>query len=219
MSNAEITVLLVDDHALVREAVAERLERETDITVVGTAGTADEAIRLAFESKPNIILMDIEMPDMSCFDAVRQITAAQPHTQVVFLSGYVYDSYIEEALAVRARGYLVKREALETVVIAVREVAAGGVFFSDAIQARIVVKSGSAGLASAEQTRASTLTFRETEILRHIARGLAKKQIGNIMNISVKTVDAHVVKVMNKLDIHDRVELSRFAIREGLVEA
>ncbi len=158
------------------------------------------------------------MPDMSCFDAVRRITAVQPQTRIVFLSGFVNDSYIKEALAVRARGYVVKREALETVVVAVRQVAAGGVFFSDEVQARIVVNSGSVGLATAERTRASTLTLRETEILRYIARGLAKKQIGNIMNISVKTVDSHVVKLMNKLDIHDRVELTRFAIRERLVE-
>ncbi len=217
MLNTGIKVLVVDDHALVRGALVECLQRESGIAVVGTAGTAEEAIKLTLEFKPDIILLDINMPGMLCFDAARTITSLAPHTHIVFLSGFLSDSYIEQALAVRARGYIVKRESLDTVVAAVREVAAGGVYFSEEVRARIVVDSRGAKLAGPPRTVGSTLTTREAEILGYIARGLSKKAIANLMHISVKTVDHHAVKLMKKLAIHDRVELTRYAIREGLV--
>ncbi len=218
MLTDEIKLLLVDDHALVRGSLSERLDREPGFSVVGNADTADEAIDKATEFAPDVIVMDIDMPGLSCFDATRKIRSLRPDVHIIFLSGFLSDHYIEQALEVRAQGYLTKREPPETVVAAIREVAAGGAFFSDEVRSRIVVDQHGAKLARGSKSRASILTPRELEIVSYIARGLTKKEIGKIMHISVKTVDRHSVNLMTKLDIHDRVGLTRFAIREGLAE-
>ena len=215
----EVKILLVDDHKLVRDSLGERLEREPGMTVVARAATADEAVRKSVEFQPDVVLMDIDMPGLICFDGVRKIHAIRPETKVVFLSAFIEDRYIEQALEVRANGYLSKGEVPEAVVAAVREVAAGGACFSPEVSSRIVVDARGARLVRESRSRASTLTGREAEILHYIARGLSKKEIAKTMGISVKTVDRHATNLMSKLDIHDRVELARFAIREGLVEA
>ena len=214
-----IKVLLVDDHALVRDALRERLAREPGFVVVGSAGSADEAIEKLTACAPDIVLMDIDMPGLICFDAARKITALRPDTRIIFLSAFLHDRYIEQALEVRASGYLSKSEPPEQVVTAIREVAAGGASFSEEVRSRIIVDAGGARLQRESRSRASTLTTREHEILRYIARGLSKKEIASTMGISVKTVDRHSTNLMTKLDIHDRVELARYAIREGLAEA
>lgn len=217
--NRDVKILVVDDHALVRGALSERLEREPLFSVVCTAGTADEAIEKAIESNPDVVLMDIDMPGLDCFDAARKIMSLQPETRVVFLSALLTDCYIEQALEIKARGYLTKREPPEAVVAAVREVAAGGACFSEEVRRRIVIDSRGARLAKKDTSRVSTLTPRQLEVLRYIARGLSKKAIAEIMHISVKTVDRHSIDLMTKVDIHDRVELARLAIREGLAQA
>ncbi|HUU86015.1 MAG TPA: response regulator transcription factor [Phycisphaerae bacterium] len=216
--NGPTKVFVVDDHALVRGALCERLDREAAISVVGSARTADEAIEQIARTRPDVVLMDIDMPGVSCFDAARQIAADQPATHVIFLSAFFNDHYIEQALAVKAKGYLTKREPPEDVVAAIREVANGGAYFSEEVRSRIVVDARGASLAQRSRSRVSTLTTRELEVLRYVARGMAKKQIARVMHISPKTVDRHSFNLMTKLDIHDRVELSRFAIREGLAE-
>ncbi len=214
-----IRILVADDHALVRGALAERLRREPEFEVVGTAGTADEAIELSMQLQPHIVLMDIDMPGLICFDAARTMTTTSPDVRIIFLSAFIHDWYIEQALAVKARGYITKREPPERVVAAVREVAAGGAFFSDEVRSRLIVDSSGAKLAEESKSRASTLTAREVEVLRYIAKGLSKKEVAQTMHLSVKTIDRHCANLMQKLDIHDRVELARFAIREGLAEA
>ncbi|MBN2562719.1 MAG: response regulator transcription factor [Phycisphaerae bacterium] len=214
----EIKILLVDDHALVRGALAERLQREPRFVVTGTAGTADEAITKTLAGRPDVILMDIDMPGMVSFDAAREITRMWPETRIIFLSAFMHDQYIEEALKVKARGYLTKREPPERVVEAILEVAAGGACFSEEVQSRIVVGSTGARLLTARKSRAATLRPRELETLRYIARGMSKKKIAEQMSISVKTVEHHTMRLMRTLDIHDRVGLALFAIREGLAE-
>jgi DNA-binding NarL/FixJ family response regulator len=217
--NKTISVLLADDHALVRDALANWLRESGDVQVVGEVGSADEALAVAVREKPDIVLMDIDMPGLLAFDAVRTIRARSPKTRIIVLSGFFHDRYIEEALASEASGYITKGETTETVLRAIRTVAAGGAYFSPQVQARIVVDSHGARLSEASKTRASTLTPRELEVLRYIARGLSKKDIAAIMHLSVKTVDNHSTSLMSKLNIHDRVELARYAIREGLAEA
>ena len=214
-----VRIVVADDHALVRGALAERLRREPEFEVVGTAGTADEAIELAMQLQPHVVLMDIDMPGLICFDAARTMMTTSPEVRVIFLSAFIHDWYIEQALAVKARGYITKREPPERVVSAIREVAAGGAFFSDEVRSRLVVDSSGAKLAEESKSRASTLTSREVEVLRYIAKGLSKKEVAQTMHLSVKTIDRHCANLMQKLDIHDRVELARFAIREGLAEA
>ena len=213
-----ISVLLADDHALVREALGNWLREAGDIRVIGEVGSADEALAVAIREKPDIVLLDIDMPGLLAFDAVKTIRTRCPNTRVVVLSGFFHDRYIEDALASEASGYITKSEPAEAVVKAVRIVASGGVYFSPEVQSRIVVDAQGARLANDGSTRASTLTPRELEVLRYIARGLSKKDIAGIMHLSVKTVDNHSTSLMTKLNIHDRVELARYAIREGLAE-
>jgi DNA-binding NarL/FixJ family response regulator len=219
MSTKTITVLLADDHALVRETLASCLREAGDMTVVGEVANADEALAMAVRERPDIVIMDIDMPGLLAFDAVRTIRTRSPKTRVIVLSGFFNDRYIEEALRSEASGYLTKGETPESVVRAIRTVAAGGAYFSPEVQSRIVVDTNGAHLADTGKTRASTLTPRELEVLRYIARGLSKKDIAGIMHLSVKTVDNHSTSLMTKLKIHDRVELTRYAIREGLAEA
>lgn len=213
-----ISVLLADDHALVRESLGNWLRDAGDMRIVGEVGSADEAVAVAVRERPDVVLMDIDMPGLLAFDAVRTIRTRCPNTRIIVLSGFFHDRYIEEALAAEASGYITKGEPADAVVRAVRAVASGGVYFSPEVHARIVVDTHGARLAAEGSTRASTLTPRELEVLRYIARGLSKKDIAGIMHLSVKTVDNHSTSLMTKLNIHDRVELARYAIREGLAE-
>jgi DNA-binding NarL/FixJ family response regulator len=206
-------VLLVDDHELVRSALAGAIEGLEGFVVCAQAGRAEEAIALAVEARPDVLVMDIDMPGMICFDAVARIRARRPELRVIFLSAFFNDRYIEEALRVGAAGYVVKGGPLSVLFDALRAVAAGGDYFSAEVRARI------AGPGRETGTRASTLTERQVEVLRYVARGLSKKEIARTMGLSVKTVEHHCGNVMDKLGIHDRVELARFAIREGLAEA
>lgn len=212
-----ISVLLVDDHALLRETLAERLNREDWLRVVGFACDAEHAIRETIRVQPNIILMDIDMPGLICFDAAQTIKSIQPETGLIFLSAHAHDSYIERALDVGARGYVTKDEPTIKVVAAIREVADGGAYFSPDVQSRLSLGSDGIKLSAATHTRGSVLSLREREVLEYIARGYAKKTIASTMHLSVKTVDRHCTNLMTKLDIHDRVDLTRYAIREGIV--
>lgn len=218
MSAENIKVMLVDDHALVRGALAERLGREAGLFVVGCADDAENALHMAAETRPDVIVMDIDMPGLSCFDAARQISEALPRAALIFLSAFCNDRYIGQALQVRARGYLTKGEPPESLIAAIREVAAGGAYYSPEVQSRIVITGSGVSLASRPVSRASTLTPRELEVLQYLARGLRKKDIAGAMKLSVKTIERHSENLMTKLAIHDRVELTLFAIREGLVK-
>jgi DNA-binding NarL/FixJ family response regulator len=213
-----ISVLIADDHTLVRETLAVWLRTAPDIRIVGEVGSADEAIAEAVKSRPGVVVFDIDMPGLLCFDAARVIRSRLPETRILFLSAFFSDRYIQDALKAEASGYLTKSESPESVVQAIRTVAAGGVYFSPEVQSRIVIDADGVRLGEEPKTRASLLTARELEVLRYIARGLSKKKIAAIMHLSVKTVDNHSASIMNKLDIHDRVSLARFAIREGLAE-
>lgn len=212
-----ISVLLVDDHALVRDALAQWLNAAGGIHVIGVAATAEQAIVEAQRLKPDVVAMDIDMPGLAAFDAARTILASSAHTRVLFLSAFSNDRYVEQALAAGAAGFVTKGQPAALVARAIRDVAAGELYFSPDIQARIVIGTDGPRLAAAE-TRASALTNREIEVLRYLATGISKKEIAQLMHVSVATVNNHTANLMQKLNIHDRVELARFAIREGLVE-
>lgn len=214
-----IRLLLVDDHAMVREMLRMRLDSELDMKVVGSADNGDDAVALAAKLRPDIVLMDIDMPGQLCFSAATQIKTHSPQTRILYLSAFSNDRYIEDALASHASGYLTKDEKPEVLIDAVRRAASGMAYFSPKVQARLVVDGSRMRLTSGSKTRATLLTQRELETIRYIARGLAKKEIANLMRVTVKTVEMHTQNAMDKLDIHDRVELARFAIREGLAEA
>lgn len=218
VSSPSVSILVADDHALVREMLASRLATEDNLSVVGTAADGAAAVQIALESKPDVVLMDVDMPGLSAFDAARLISDALPATRVLFVSGYLNDTYIEQALALEAAGYISKSESIDSIVHAVDAVSRGAVYFSPQVRKRLVVDASGARLRKDRHTRIEMLTSREHQILGYIARGLAKKEIARFVGISAKTVDQHCSHIMDKLDIHDRVALARFAIREGLVE-
>jgi DNA-binding NarL/FixJ family response regulator len=213
-----IRVILADDHALVRSTLANWIRGTTDMIVEAEVEGAEAAVTECLRLRPNVLVLDIDMPGLSCFDAARTIMARCEGLRIIFLSAFMHDRYIEEALAVGSSGFVTKGQPPQAVTEAIRAAASGGTYFSPEVQARLVVDAGGVRLAGQRQTRISTLTPRELEILRYIARGMSKKEIAETIHLSVKTVDNHSTSLMNKLDIHDRVELARFAIREGLAE-
>jgi DNA-binding NarL/FixJ family response regulator len=210
------SVLLVDDHMLIREMLQERLESEG--FEVASTGDTTAAIELAVALQPDVAVLDIDMPGRSTFEVARVLHTDSPTTRVVFLSAYVRDAYIEQALAVQASGYLCKCEPLEEILAAIGAVAGGATCYSRQVLRRIVIDGSRARLAEEPVTRSSLLTNRERDVLLHVARGLSQRQIARGLDISIKTVQHHLEGVMDKLEIHDRVELARYAIREGIVE-
>lgn len=214
-----ITLVLADDHALIRDAMGKLLSAEPDLCVLAEAQTADEAVTLVLQERPAIVLLDIDMPGRTAFDAARIIRSRSSATQIIFLSAFTHDRYIEAALAAGASAYLTKSELVDTVINVIRIVARGGVYFSQQVRDRIVIDRNGPRLQVMPVTRTSTLTPRELEVLSHLASGLSKKEIAEAMSLSVGTVNNHTANLMAKLEIHDRVELARFAIREGLVKA
>ena len=218
-SSPRLKILIVDDHTLVREALAAQLSRQGGFEVVDTLPSADDLLQKFGQLKPDLILMDIDMPGMICFDAAHRLNSQDDPPKIIFVSAFFHDHYIEQALRVKARGYVVKSDEPSVLLEAIREVAAGGSYFSEQVRARLLVDEDSVELAGKGKTAVSLLTQREIEVLRYIAQGLPKKEIARTMHLSVKTVENHSARLMAKLNIHDRVELARFAIREGLAEA
>jgi DNA-binding NarL/FixJ family response regulator len=216
--NDLIRVVLADDHTLVRQSLARLLNENANMQVLADVGSADEAVEVCIRQNggPDVVVLDIDMPGIAAFDAARTIIARCPSAKVIFLSAFTHDRYIQAALACGAMGYLCKTEPPEKVVKAIRSVASGQTYFSPEVQSRLVIDSS--GVHLELQPTMKNLTPRELEVLTYIAKGLSKKEIANLMHLSVKTVENHTANVMSRLDIHDRVQLTRLAIREGLIE-
>lgn len=217
--NQRTRIVLADDHAILREMLAEHLAREPDLEVIAVTGSAEAALAVALAQSPELVVLDIDMPGLSPFSVARRIHDELAGTRVVFLSAYLRDNYIEQALHANAAGYLVKDETPEAIVHGLRQVARGRTAFSAAVRARMSVGHDAITLSHEGGARLALLTPRELEALRYLASGLSRKEIARTMNISHKTVEQHCEHLMQKLDIHDRVDLTRYAIREGLLEA
>ncbi|MCR9095417.1 MAG: response regulator transcription factor [bacterium] len=209
-------ILLVDDQEMMREALAQHLASQDGFEVVASVSNHALAIEAAGDHQPDVALLDIEVPGLDCFVAAREIAERSPETRIVFLSAFCRDHYIEQALEVKAAGYIVKGEEPGVLHRAIEIVGAGGTFFSEQVENRLVLGDDGLMIAEPGSTRAASLTKREREILRYVAVGMSKKEIASLVDLSVRTVDAHVRNIMEKLDLHDRVELARFAIREGI---
>jgi DNA-binding NarL/FixJ family response regulator len=217
--DATTRVVLADDHALVRDMLAHWLNSAPDIRVAATCASADEAVAAAAQHAPDVVLLDIDMPGQNAFDAARTIQADQPHARIIFLSAFCNDRFIEQAIRLRAAGYLTKGESPESVARAIRNARFGRASFSPDVQQRIVIEPTGVRLLQPPHSRASLLSARELEVLRYIARAMSRKEIARMMGLSVHTIDRHTSNLMQKLEIHDRAALCRFAIREGLAEA
>ncbi|MHC4834133.1 MAG: response regulator transcription factor [Planctomycetota bacterium] len=203
-----IRVLVADDHPLILEAIVAILQSVPDFEVVGTTDEAGRAVDFVAEHKPRVVVMDILMPGVDSFQAVDEIRRLSPGTDVIFVSGADHDVMLEQARRCGSIGFVSKADGPQCVEDAIRAAMEGETYYSPSLRDRIREGLGD---------RLSKLTGRELEVLRYIARGFSKKEIGGLMHLSVKTIDRHATSLMAKLDIHDRVELARFAIREGLV--
>jgi NarL family two-component system response regulator LiaR len=213
----DIGVLVVDDHALVREMLADRISGERGMYVTAQAATSDDAVRMCQELAPDVVLLDIDLPGISAFDAARTMAGSNKPPRIIFLSAFIQDGYIAEALDVRAAGYLSKATPPPQVVEAIRTVARGRTAMCAEVLDRLILDGLPTESGLGAGSRRSLLTQREREVVALIATGLQQKQVATRMGISIKTVQTHLAHAMDKLEIHDRVELARYAIREGLV--
>jgi DNA-binding NarL/FixJ family response regulator len=216
----KIRVLLADDHTVVRQGLRVLLEAEPDISVVGEAETGRQAVQLARKLTPDVIVMDIAMPNLNGLEATRQITREVPAARLLVLSSYNDDEYVHQVTEAGASGYLLKQTAATDLIKAVREACKGNAFFSPAISRRLVERYREAVREGVPvRKRPNLLTSREAEVLQLIAEGKANKQIAAELSISIKTVEKHRQQVMNKLNIHDVASLTRYAISKGIVES
>ena len=214
----KIMVLLVDDHAVVRQGLRVLLEAEGDIAVAGEADNGREAVILAKKTLPDVVLMDLAMPGLNGLEATRQIIRNVPSTKVLVLSSYGEDHHVSQLMEAGATGYLLKQTAAEDLLKAIREVKGGNEFFSPGIAKRLRQQDRVPGGRGEALSRGAKLTSRETEVLQLVAEGLANKQIAGELSISIKTVEKHRQQAMNKLNIHDIAGLTRYAIAKGWVE-
>ena len=215
-----ITVLLAEDHQIVREGFRSLLKAESDIAVVGEAQTGRQAVALAKKLRPAVVVMDIAMPLLNGLEAARQIRKASPGTKVLMLSAHSDDAYVEQAVAFGAVGFLLKQTSAHVVCEAIREVQKGNTFFSPTVAKRLHERDGKPlDQAGRSQSRNARLTSREMEVLQLIAEGKANKETAAELGISVKTVEKHREKVMSKLNIHDTAGLTRYAISTGIIES
>ncbi len=206
-------VLLVDDHKIVREGLRALLEEESDIEVVGEAGDGREAIDLVSERRPEVVVMDISMPGMDGVEATRRIRKMNPRVKVVALSIHAEKQFVAGMLRAGASGYLVKTEAAGDLVEAIRTVLAGGQYVSPQLVDPNVENYMQQLIDEGEQP---ILTPREREVLRLIAEGKTNRQIADELYVSEKTVGNHRQHIMDKLDLHNTADLTRYAIKEGI---
>ena len=203
----KISVLLVDDHALVRRGFRRILEDEADITVKGEASDGEEAVRMAKQLQPDVIIMDCALPGMNGLSATRKILEANPKAAILMLSMHSEDTWVRQSLDAGARGYMLKNALDQELVNAVRRVAAGEEVLDPQIARRANLKG----------ERDTGLTVRELEVLQLIVAGLSNKEIASQLNLSANTVAVHRANIMDALGIHKTAELVVYAIRNGLV--
>lgn len=215
-----ITVLLAEDHTIVREGFRRMLELDGELEVVGEAQEGRQAVALAKKLRPNIVLMDIAMPLLNGLEATRQIMKVLPATKVLILSAHSDDAYVKSATESGAVGFLLKQTSAHDVCRAIREVQTGKTFFSPSISKRWDrLNPQSSSRAGAFTRKATHLTPREMEVLQLIAEGTANKETASELSVGIKTVEKHREHLMQKLDIHDTAGLTRYAISAGIIES
>lgn len=208
-----MTVLLADDHVVMREALRGLLEQREGIRVVGEASDGVRAVELVQRLAPDVVIMDIWMPRLSGIEATRRIVRGRRGPKVIILSMHEGRAYVEQALQAGASGYLVKKSASKELFDAIDAVSQGQSYISPAVAEQVLQSFG-----SLHTSPLASLTAREREILRLIAEGLSSKEIAAELDVSTRTADAHRANLMRKLDLHKTASLVRLAIREGLLE-
>ena len=214
---SQIRILLADDHSMMRTGLRLVLERQEDFQVVAEASDGREAVALAQQHKPDVVVMDVTMPNINGIEAARQIGTALPQASIVMLSMHSDEAYVLRALKAGARGYLLKESAESDLIAAVRSVHAGKSFFSPAVS-RMLVEDYVRELKDREiEDSYELLTTREREILQLVAEGKSNKDVANFLNLSLYTVETHRGNLMEKLNLHTVPELILYAVRKGVI--
>jgi len=209
----KIRILLADDHAVVRQGFKMILAAQADMEIVGEAGNGREALDLAGQLQPDVVVMDVAMPELNGIEATRRLAASVPHARVVALSMHKDSVYVREMLRAGARGYLLKDSGAADLVSAIRAVASGEGYISPAVSNAVLDD-----YRRHVTNPIDLLTSREREVLQMLAEGKTNKEIAVVLNLSVYTVDAHRGRIMEKLNVHSINELVRFAVRNGLID-
>jgi len=213
---SKLRLLLVDDHEIVRAGLRMLFMAEPDMEVVGEVGSGEEALRAVRELNPDVVLMDVVMPGLSGIEATRRLKEANPDVEVLALTMHEDEQYFFEMLSAGAAGYVPKRAAPDDLVSAIRVVSQGNVFLYPTV-AKLLVKDFLERTETGSPSMTQELTLREREVLTYIAEGFTNREIAEALVISIKTVDRHRENIMHKLNLHNRVELVKYAIEKGLI--
>lgn len=208
-------IVLADDHRIIREGIRNLLEQEEDFAVVGEASDGHEVIRLNQDLRPDVLIMDITMPNLNGIDATRKIVRQNPETKIIALSMHSDHHFVAEMLQAGATAYLLKDCVSDELVKAIRLVCQGKTYLSPEI-ASLLVKDYRSQVQQTSTPKSETLSPREREVLQLLAEGNSTKNIAEKLYLSIKTIEAHRAQIMRKLDIHNVAELTKYAIREGL---
>jgi DNA-binding NarL/FixJ family response regulator len=208
-----IRILLADDHAVVRQGFKMILDAQPDMEIVGEAGNGREAVDLAEQLRPDVVVMDVAMPELNGIEATRRLASSVPHARVVALSMHKDSVYVREILRAGARGYLLKDSGAADLVAAIHAVASGESYLSPAVSNAVLDD-----YRRHVTNPIDLLTSREREVLQLLAEGKTNKEIAGLLNLSVYTVEAHRGRIMEKLNLHSINDLVRFAVRNGLIE-
>src|ERR1043166_923291 len=215
----KITVLVSDDHAIVRAGLRALLDAAEDIEVVGEANDGHESVRKTQRLQPEVVILDLAMPLLNGVEATRQITTKFPSTKVLILSAHGDEQHVQQAIGAGASGYLTKETAGSSLLQAIREVHKGNGFFNSPAGNVILTRLGKTSSPNASPAKTeATLTSRQMEILQLVAEGHANKQIAGLLFLSIKTVEKHRQGLMDTLNIHDTATLTRYAFSTGVVE-
>ncbi len=210
-------VVLVDEHPIILESLKSHLERNNQFEVVATSTSSDKAFYEILDRTPDLVIMDVELPGRGAFAIADQISSRLPATQIVFFTDYLTDVYLDMALRLGVAGYLLKTEPVQAILDQLIQIAQGKSCFSEAVLKNL--EMGEAGYAVKSQTYLTSLTLRQLQVFRHLVRGESVKEVAKVMLLSERAIESHKYRIMQKLGIHDRVELARYAIREGLMPA
>ena len=211
-------LLIVDDHEMVAHALARSLEATPEIRITGVATTADEAIRMAEDIQPEIALIDVHMPGKGGFEIADEVTRRQANCALLFMSGAYSPLSLHRALSLNCAGFILKGDSISQLSSMVSRAARGERVFSRHLEDQLENDPQTGELRCRTRSELMSLTSRQLEVLRLLAKGLSVREVAHEMHLSEKAVDSQKYRIMKRLNVHDRVELSRLAIREGLVE-
>jgi len=213
------TILLLDEQPIVLDALSSHLNRIPDFEVMAAFTHSDRAYFEIMNRRPDLVVMDLELPGRGAIDVAEQIASRLPATRTVFFTQYDTDIFIDIAIRLGCGGYLLKSEPITRIVEGIEHIAQGKTVYSDRIQERLHFDRESRQYVVKTQNFFSGLTLRQIQVLRHLARGESVKEVAKIMMLSERAIESHKYRIMQKMGIHDRVVLTRFAIREGLMPA